>query len=119
MDKKDYLRQIMELKSPSEQAMGPIKPVAPLIGADGNIFNLMGIASRTLRQAGHGDRADEMWKRVTQSGEYYKALPVIGEYVEFVEAPRQEPEQLSEGFGMEMGMQSFSLIFSISKRSMP
>lgn len=49
MDKKDYFRQIMELKSPSEQAMGPIKPVAPLIGADGNIFNLMGIAAHTLR----------------------------------------------------------------------
>ena len=97
-----YLRQIMELESPSEQAMRLVKPTAPLIGADGDIFNLMGIAVRTLRHAGQGERADEMWKRVTQSGDYFKALAVIGEYVEFGEAPRQEPEQQTEGFGMKM-----------------
>lgn len=97
-----YLREIMELEAPSGQTMRPIKPTAPLIGEDGNIFNLMGLAARTLRHAGQGDRADEMWKRVTQSGDYYKALAVIGEYVEFGEAPRQEPEQQTEGLGMKM-----------------
>lgn len=97
-----YLREIMELEAPSGQAMQPVKPTAPLIGEDGNIFNLIGIAARTLRHAGQGDRADEMWKRVTQSGDYYKALAVIGEYVEFGEAPRQEREPQTESLGMKM-----------------
>ena len=99
-----YLLQIMELESPSGQTLQPAKPTAPLIGADGNIFNLMGIAARTLRHVGQGDRADEMWKRVTQSGDYYKALAVIGEYVEFGEAPRQEPKLRTQGCDMKLGL---------------
>lgn len=35
------------------------KPDCPLIGQDGNIFNLMGIASRTLKQNGLADQAKE------------------------------------------------------------
>ena len=35
-----------------------IKPNCPLIGADGNIFNLMGIASKTLRQNGMEEQAN-------------------------------------------------------------
>lgn len=38
------------------QASG--KPDCPLIGQDGNIFNLMGIASRTLKEHGLADQAD-------------------------------------------------------------
>ena len=41
------------------------KPRCKLIGEDGNIFNLMGIASRTLKEAGMKDTADEMVKRIT------------------------------------------------------
>ena len=33
------------------------KPDCPLIGADGNIFNLLGIASRTLREHGLKEQA--------------------------------------------------------------
>lgn len=97
-----YLRQIMELETSSGPTIHPVKPTAPLIGEDGNIFNLMGIAARTLRQAGQCDRADEMLTRVTQSGDYYKALAVIGEYVEFGEALQQEQGQQSESPGMKM-----------------
>ena len=57
------------------------KPNCPLIGQDGNIFNLMGIASRTLRRNGMSDQASEMCDRVRESGNYYKALCIIGEYV--------------------------------------
>ena len=46
------------------------KPDAPLIGANGNIFSLMGIASRTLKRAGMPDQAKEMTARVTESGSY-------------------------------------------------
>lgn len=59
-----------------------IKPKCKLIGEDGNIFNLIGIASRTLRRAGLGDKAKEMQNRVTSSGSYSEALAIIMEYVE-------------------------------------
>ncbi|SDA30292.1 hypothetical protein SAMN02910447_03162 [Ruminococcus sp. YE71] len=58
------------------------KPKCPLIGADGNIFNLMGMASKTLKNNGMADNAKEMCARVTSSGSYSEALNIIGEYVE-------------------------------------
>ena len=60
------------------------KPRCKLIGEDGNIFNLMGIASRTLKEAGMKDKADEMVKRIMESGSYMEALAIISEYVEIV-----------------------------------
>lgn len=58
------------------------KPDCQLIGQDGNIFNLMGIAARTLRQNGMASEAQEMTGRITsQAGNYYEALGIIGEYV--------------------------------------
>lgn len=58
------------------------KPDCPLIGQDGNIFNLMGIASRTLRQSGMSEQATEMCSRITETaGSYSEALGIIGEYV--------------------------------------
>lgn len=58
------------------------KPDCPLIGQDGNIFNLMGIASRTLRQSGMPEQAIEMCSRITETaGSYSEALGIIGEYV--------------------------------------
>lgn len=62
------------------------KPDCPLIGADGNIFNLMAIASRTLKKAGQPEQAEEMYKLVTSSESYDEALAVIGKYVNFTEA---------------------------------
>lgn len=57
------------------------KPDCELIGQDKNIFNLMGIASRTLRQNGMADEATEMCNRIRESGSYESALCIIGEYV--------------------------------------
>ncbi len=58
------------------------KPDCELIGQDGNIFNLMGIAARTLRRNGMADQAKEMQERITKAaGSYYDALDIIGEYV--------------------------------------
>lgn len=57
------------------------KPDCKLIGEDGNIFNLMGIATRTLRQNGMAEQAVEMRERVCSSGSYDEALCIIGEYV--------------------------------------
>ena len=57
------------------------KPDCPLIGTDGNIFNLVGIASRTLKKNGLTSEANEMASKVYKSGSYEEALGIIGEYV--------------------------------------
>lgn len=59
-----------------------IKPVYKLIGENGNIFNLVGIASRVLRRNGMSDKANEMQNRVFSSNSYEEALSIIAEYVE-------------------------------------
>ncbi|NLO40921.1 MAG: DUF4314 domain-containing protein [Ruminiclostridium sp.] len=76
---------------------------APLIGTDSNIFNLMGIASRTLKAAGMREQVGEMCRRITASSSYSEALNIIGEYVNFAEADQQEQSKNeAEQFGMKM-----------------
>lgn len=59
------------------------KPVAHLIGENGNIFNLMAIASRALNDAGLKGRAEEMTSRIQNEAQSYdEALRIICEYVE-------------------------------------
>ena len=60
------------------------KPNSPLVGADGNIYNLVGIASQTLKHHGLYDPAKEMTSRVFGSGSYNEALMIIDEYVNFM-----------------------------------
>ena len=67
----------------------PEKPDCPLIGQDGNIFNLVGIASRTLKVHGMPDQAKEMADRVFSCDSYHKALCIIGEYVNITSADRE------------------------------
>ena len=59
------------------------KPDCVLIGQDSNVFNLMGIASRTLKDNGMSDESKEMCDRIQNSGSYNEALNIIGEYVNF------------------------------------
>lgn len=54
-------------------------------GSSGNIFCVMGMASRVLKKNGLGDKVDEMINRVTSSGSYEEALGIIGEYVHLKE----------------------------------
>lgn len=60
----------------------PQKPKMELVGQDGNIFGIMGRASRLLKRAGQHEQADEMISRVTACGSYNEALNIISEYVE-------------------------------------
>ena len=57
------------------------KPMCPIIGANGNVFNILGIASRTLKDNGMTEEAAEMYNRVTSSGSYEEALGIITEYI--------------------------------------
>jgi hypothetical protein len=75
------------------------KPDCPLIGRDGNIFNLMGIASRTLKDSGMKSEAAEMRDRITSNGSYDNALAVIGEYVNITAVEGYESQD--EDFCME------------------
>ncbi len=70
------------------------KPDCPLIGADGNIFNLLGIASRSLKENGLDDQAKEMWSRVTQSQSYDSALSIIGDYVNITSVNEEQTEEI-------------------------
>ena len=60
------------------------KPTCKLIGENGNIFNLIGIASRALKENGSPDQAEEMRKRIMggEASSYDEALRIIMEYVE-------------------------------------
>lgn len=60
------------------------KPNCKLIGEDGNIFNLMARASKTLRENGLSEDAAEMRERITSSCSYDEALCIIGEYVNII-----------------------------------
>ncbi len=71
-----------------------------LIGQNGNVFNLMGIASKTLKENDMADEAKEMCERITSSGSYDEALCIISEYVEITSIDEYEEE--TEEMGMEM-----------------
>lgn len=56
------------------------KPQVPLIGEDGNVFNLMAIAGRYISK----DEKSEMLERVTNANSYEEALNIIQDYVEII-----------------------------------
>lgn len=66
------------------------KPDCPLIGQNGNVFHLMGLASRTLRENGMDQEAAEMFQRITQCHSYDSALNIIGDYVNITSVEQTE-----------------------------
>jgi len=59
------------------------KPTVKLVGQDGNVFNLMSICSRALKNAGQKEKADEMYKKITTSAKSYdEALAIMMDYCE-------------------------------------
>jgi hypothetical protein len=76
-------------------------PDCPIIGADGNVFNLIGIASRTLKQNGMSAQAKEMSERAFVGGSYDAALGVIMEYVNPVSAEDRMDEDDDEDWCRE------------------
>ena len=68
-----------------------LRPKMQLIGQDGNIFAIMGRASRLLKNAGQSDKAKEMCDRVTASQSYSEALNIVSEYVETELSPTPTP----------------------------
>ena len=95
----DYVPNRLGGFTEEQQKEESLKPDCPLIGQDGNIFNLMGIASRTLRQNGMPEQATEMCSRITETaGSYSEALGIIGEYVNITSVDD------GQGYGKDMEM---------------
>ena len=84
----------------SEHEPNKTKPDCKLIGEDGNIYNLMGLAARTLRKNGLTEQATERTERITACGSYDEALGIIGEYVNIT--GEDETEDMDEGMGMRL-----------------
>lgn len=59
------------------------KPAVRVTGEDGNVFNILGVCRRALRQAGQEDQIALMTERVTKSSSYVEALAVMQEFVIF------------------------------------
>lgn len=69
------------------------KPDCPLIGQDGNIFNLMAIASKTLRKNDMAEQAEEMCSKIRSSGSYDEALCTLGEYVNITSVDKSQSRE--------------------------
>ena len=88
----DYVDNKLGGFEPEQNKAEKVKPDCKLVGQDGNIFNLMGIASHTLKQNGMADEAKEKCGRVTKSGSYCEALSIIGEYVNITDSSEQSDD---------------------------
>ena len=66
------------------------RPQMQLEGMDGNIFAILGAASKLLKRAGQDKEAKEMADRVYAGSDYHEALSIISEYVETELTPTVE-----------------------------
>jgi hypothetical protein len=55
-----------------------------LIGENGNIFNLLAIASNEMKNNGLNEESDKMISEVFKSKSYDSALLIISRYVEII-----------------------------------
>jgi len=59
------------------------KPRVKLSGENGNVFNLMAICSKALKEAGLQDKAKEMCNKITTTAKSYdEALQIMMEFCE-------------------------------------
>ena len=65
------------------------KPDCPIIGADGIIYNILGIVKNTLDKCDMTEEFNQLWERVKQ-GDYNNALAIIMEYVNPVSVSNQQ-----------------------------
>ncbi len=68
------------------------KPDCSLSEADGNMREMMRIASQTLREHDMADEAAQMCNRISQCQSYDSALSIIGDYVNI--APAQQEQKM-------------------------
>ena len=86
----DGFKMTPEREMQQESATRATHPKMKLLGEDGNIFAIMGRASRLLKDIGQSDKAKEMCDRVISCDSYQKALNIISEYVETELTPKNK-----------------------------
>lgn len=59
-----------------------VKPKVVFVGIDGNVFNLVAIASKALKKEGQSEQAKEMQSKVFKCSSYDEALQIMMEYVD-------------------------------------
>lgn len=91
---------------------GNRKSPCQIIGRDGNIFNLMGVAAKCLRKDGRSEAAMEMTRRITSCGSYEQALQVIQDYVEV----DSEEKELANSRNLEQNESSTSFLDKVSSQ---
>ena len=89
----DGFKMTPTFEKTQEQVQMTQRPKMKLLGEDGNIFAIMGRASRLLKSSGQGDKAKEMRDRVMSCDSYQKALNIISEYVETELSPSPTPRR--------------------------
>ena len=89
----DGFKMTPSFENTQEQVQMTRRPKMQLIGQDGNIFAIMGRASRLLKSAGQSDKAKEMCGRVMASKSYNAALTIVSEYVETELSPSPTPKR--------------------------
>ena len=75
-----------------ETAMPKTDIKVRLIGADGNVYNLLGICRRALGRAGKIELWDEFYKEAT-SGDYNHALTTIIDWFVVCSVDESEDEE--------------------------
>jgi hypothetical protein len=79
----DFILGLRGLERKDDKIVERHKPRCQLVGEDGNIFNLIGIATRTLKREGMRKEASEMENRILNGAESYdEALGIIQEYLD-------------------------------------
>ncbi len=96
----DYVENCLGGFTVDQPTSAPAKPDCELIGQDGNMFSLLGLASRTLKENGMAAQAQQMMDRVTQCQSYDSALSIISEYVN-ITGPDNSSEDFEEGMVMQ------------------
>jgi len=67
---------------------------AKIIGANGNVYNLLAICQRALKDNGYNEEAKELYERVTNSESYNIALSIMQEYVNPVSTENETSNEL-------------------------
>ena len=58
------------------------KPKCRLVGQDGNVFNVIGLVKKALKESGQSDKASEFVTKAFSAKSYDEVLNMAGEYVE-------------------------------------
>lgn len=69
------------------------KPKCNIYSAFGNMIEIMGLASKTLKKNNMVDESREMIERATMSYSYDEALDIINEYVETIKKSKEQEDE--------------------------